>query len=577
MAFVLTLMRVLPQKPPAFLYHPDERGLICMNRRRAMLFGLDGATWRILDPMIRRGHLPHLAAMREAGAHGVLSSTVPPVTPAAWTTFQTGLLPANHGLFDFSGRNEGSYHTHVVSSREIVAPTLWELASQAGKRAVAVNVPLTYPPEAVNGAVVSGMLTPGVKGNLTYPAALKDQLLAAVPDYRVLVPQTEFNVRGWEPFVEASEGTVRARAKAFRFLLEQVVPDWDVAMLHFQETDTLQHAGYPWLDPSHPGFCEERYRQGLAVYRAIDEEIGAMVTRLADEDTLVLALSDHGHQAVSKMVNVNIALARAGLLQEADVGGVGILGSAARAVVTALLRLDRWNLNKRLLPRAQRRRLVERVTDAIGIDWEATQAYMIHGWVYAYVNVNLRGREAKGIVDPANYLSVRQCAADALLGMRDPETGEPIVEKVFTREEAFDGVRVDQAPDLVAVPHPGYEFSSSILQSGRGLVRPNLIRRDHSGTHSMDGILLAHGRDVALGEIDEANLVDVFPTVLAWLGIPVPAYAEGNVLQALFRQPLQVSVDGDATLDAITSPGDRGFTQEDERVVEERLRSLGYM
>jgi predicted AlkP superfamily phosphohydrolase/phosphomutase len=548
-----------------------------MNRRRVLLFGLDGATWRILDPMIQRGHLPHLGAMREAGAHGVLSSTVPPVTPAAWTTFQTGLLPANHGLFDFSGRNKGSYHTHVVSSREIVAPTLWELTSQAGKRAVVVNVPLTYPPKAVNGAVVTGMLTPGVTADLTYPADLKEQLLAAVPDYRVLVPQTEFNIRGWEPFVRASEATVRARAKAFRFLLDQVVPDWDVAMLHFQETDTLQHAGYPWLDPTHPDFSVERYRQGLAVYRAIDEEIGELVARLADQSTLVLALSDHGHQAVSKMVNVNVALLRAGLLQRADVGGVGVLGSATRAVVTALLRLDRWNLNKRLLPRAQRRRLVERVTDAIGIDWEQTQAYMIHGWVYAYVNVNMRGREDKGTVDPADYASVRQRAADVLLSMRDPETGEPIVEKVLTREEAFDGVRADEAPDLIAVPCPGYEFSSSILQSGPGLVRPNLVRRDHLGTHSMDGVLLAHGRDVASGGIDGANLVDLFPTVLAWLGIPIPAYAEGDVLQALFQQPLQVSIDRDATLDAIRLPGDRGFTEDDERVVEERLRSLGYL
>jgi len=548
-----------------------------MKRRRVLLFGLDGATWRILDPMIQRGHLPHLAAMRQVGAYGVLSSTVPPVTAVAWTTFQTGLLPGNHGLFDFSQHDVGTYSTHVVSSSDITVPTLWELASAAGKHVVTVNVPLTYPPRPINGAVVAGMLTPSVKGDLTYPADLKRELLTAVPDYRVLVPQTDFNVRGWEPFVEASERTVRSRAKALRFLVDQVVPDWDLAMLHFQETDTLQHAGYPWLDPSHPAFSEQRYAQGLAVYQAIDEEIGELVARLADEDTLVVALSDHGHQAVSRTVNVNVALARAGLLRQVDLGGKGLPAALARAAVTALLRLDRWNLNKRLLPRARRRRLVERVTDAIGIAWESTEAYMIHGWVYAYVNVNLRGREANGTVTPADYASVRQRAAAALLDMRDPETHEPIVEKVLTREEAFDGVRSDRAPDLVAVPRPGYEFSSSILQSERGLVRPNLTRRDHLGTHSMDGILLAQGRAVASGEIEGASLVDVFPTVLAWLGIPIPAYAEGRVLESLFQQPVEAPIDQDATLDDIAPTGDQTFTAEDERVVEERLRSLGYM
>lgn len=548
-----------------------------MKRRRVLLLGLDGATWQILDPMIQQGHLRHLAALRQAGAHGILSSTIPPVTAAAWTTFQTGILPGNHGVFDFSQHDVGTYGTHVVSSGDIPVPTLWELASAAGRRVVTVNVPLTYPPRTVNGAVVSGMLTPNLGARSTYPQNLQRELFTRVPSYRILVPQTDFNLKGWERFVKASEGAVRARAQAFRILAEERVPDWDLAMLHFQETDTLQHAAYLWLDPAHPEFSQERYLQGLSVYQAIDDEIGGLLARFGDDGTLVLVLSDHGHHAVSHTVNVNAALAEAGLLQVVNSGKGVTLTSAARAAMRLLLRLDRWNLNKRVLPRSARRRLVERVTDAVGIEWGRTQAYMIHGWVYAYINVNLRGREPKGAVSPSDYETVRRQVADILLGLRDPDTDSPVVERVLTREEAFPGVCCEKGPDLVAVPRPGYEFTSSLLQSESRLVRRNLLRRDHTGTHSLDGILLAYGHSVSPGVLDGASLVDLFPTVLAWLGLSIPAYVQGSVLQSLFERPLDVSVDADATLESIMPARDGAFTADDERVVEERLRSLGYL
>ena len=546
-----------------------------MNRRRVLLLGLDGATWRILDPMIEQGHLPHLAALRSSGAYGELRSTIPPVTAAAWTTFQTGLLPGNHGVFDFRQHDATTYETYAVSSRDVPSPTLWELASAAGKRIALVNVPLTYPPRAINGAMITGMLTPDLEAELTYPAALKRLLLQRVPEYRVLVSQSVFNLQGWSRYVELSERTVRARAQAFRMLVDEQVPDWDLAMLHFQETDTLQHAAYPWLDPSHPEFSASRYRKALSVYQAIDKEIGALVERFGDTDTLILALSDHGHHAVSRTANVNAALAEAGLLQLARSSQKASLTAAARAIMTMLLRLDRWNLNKRLLPRGKRRRLVEQVNNTVGIAWESTQAYMIHGWVYAYINVNLQGREPKGIVPAAEYDAVRQQAVAALRALRDPETGEPVVGEMLTREEAFPGVACGQAPDLVAAPNLGFEFTASLLQSSKARVRRNLWRRDHTGTHSMDGILLAHGSGVSPGSVQDAHLVDLFPTILAWLGMPIPAYAQGQVLQSLFQCPLDFTLDDAASLESYSS--NPAFSPEDERIIEERLRSLGYM
>ena len=122
------------------------------KRKRVLLLGLDGVTWRLLEPMMDKGLLPNLARLRAASAWGELESTIPPVTAAAWTTFQTGVLPGKHGTVDFNVYTGESYRTHPTSSADVPLPTLWEKLSEAGKKVVTVNVPVTYPPRAINGS-----------------------------------------------------------------------------------------------------------------------------------------------------------------------------------------------------------------------------------------------------------------------------------------------------------------------------------------------------------------------------------------------------------------------------------------
>lgn len=69
--------------------------------KKVLIIGLDGGCWKVFDTFIERGYMPNLRALKETGVSGILKSTIPPITPAAWTSFQTGTKPGKHGIFDF--------------------------------------------------------------------------------------------------------------------------------------------------------------------------------------------------------------------------------------------------------------------------------------------------------------------------------------------------------------------------------------------------------------------------------------------------------------------------------------------
>ena len=152
---------------------------------KAMVIGLDGATFRVLDPLMKAGFMPNLEEAMGKGARGELLSTVPPVTALAWPSFFTGKNAGKHGLLGWQERLNEDFKRPWISAKKIDGPKLWHVLNQEGFRTCVVNVPVTYPPEPLDGVMVSGMLTPGLQAEFTYPPDLREALLAAVPGYRV--------------------------------------------------------------------------------------------------------------------------------------------------------------------------------------------------------------------------------------------------------------------------------------------------------------------------------------------------------------------------------------------------------
>ena len=143
---------------------------------RSVVIGVDGLTFRILHPLIERGDLPNFEKLMLQGCESVLESKYPPLTPPAWTSLSTGLKPARHGVYDFWSYGDRGYRdasdTHVQTKRR-GGKAIWNILSEFGKRVLVINVPVTYPPEAVNGIMVSGYMAPSSEVDFTFPATFK--------------------------------------------------------------------------------------------------------------------------------------------------------------------------------------------------------------------------------------------------------------------------------------------------------------------------------------------------------------------------------------------------------------------
>src|SRR5437667_3134726 len=142
---------------------------------RVLIIGWDGADWRILDPLLEQGALPNLAELIARGGRGVLKSTLPTHSWSAWPSFLTGVDPDEHGVFDILEQRGPNGRQYPVSFGSIRAQTFLADFSAAGVTTVMVNVPLTFPPPALHGALISGGVLPKRRA-FTYPASLEAEL-----------------------------------------------------------------------------------------------------------------------------------------------------------------------------------------------------------------------------------------------------------------------------------------------------------------------------------------------------------------------------------------------------------------
>ncbi|MFB6215228.1 MAG: alkaline phosphatase family protein, partial [Candidatus Bipolaricaulia bacterium] len=146
------------------------------------LIALDGASPNLINKWIDEGHLKNLGKIRSQGLSGKLESTFPPLTGPAWSSFHTGVNPGKHGVYTWLDLSD-SYKGKVINGSSIKTKTIWKQISSQGGRVGLLSVPVTYPPEKVNGFVVPGFLTPSAAGNRSYPDDLLAELKGAVPDY----------------------------------------------------------------------------------------------------------------------------------------------------------------------------------------------------------------------------------------------------------------------------------------------------------------------------------------------------------------------------------------------------------
>ncbi len=254
-------------------------------KKKVLVLGLDGCTFDLLDPWMEKGFLPNLKKIKEEGTTGRLRSTYPPVTGPAWVSFMTGKNPGKHSIYEFLVRKPGSYQEFPVNADNRDGQTLWEILSAQGYRVAVLNVPMTYPPQKVNGVLISDFLTPAGKRDFTHPPELLDEIEGKFGTYylhqRVIEAAVFTSDNYIATFLEDCLAMMRYKCAVAKYLIDREA--FDFFMLHIVATDRVQHTLWHILDPSHQRYradlAERYYDDVVSFYRELDKEVGEIIGR----------------------------------------------------------------------------------------------------------------------------------------------------------------------------------------------------------------------------------------------------------------------------------------------------------
>jgi predicted AlkP superfamily phosphohydrolase/phosphomutase len=454
--------------------------------RSLFILALDGVPYSLLKRLITDGVMPNLKSLVQDDNLRQMNSVMPSISSVAWASFMTGKNPGGHGIYGFIERDPRTMEVYVPTAINLKSQTLWHYLSQKKKRVFVMNVPLTYPPQEINGISICGFLGTDISKG-TYPAEIGRELKAN--DYRIDVDTVRAR-DDLEWFISELNYTYDKRIETMWRFFDQ--EPWDFFMLHVMETDRLHHFLWEYAENADLTWTA----QFIDVYQKIDHLIG----RIADilpANMEYMILSDHGFCTLKNEVYIN-----------------------------------KWLFDNKYL------KFVAHTTpDSLhAIHPESTAYSLIPGRIY----LNLQGREKNGHVQPGlPYETIRESLKNQLLQLKDEEHKTEMVKTVYTREELYlgeqsVGLNLDHsrfsdtahpfylAPDLFIMPHDGFDFKGNLW-------RQTLTEKGSVvGTHTYhDAFMLV--KDHILVK-DSFSIVDAMPTVLHLMNIEPPNDLQGKVV-----------------------------------------------
>ncbi len=510
--------------------------------RQVLVVGLDGATFDLLQPLMDQGKLPNLASMASRGVHGKLFSTILPLSPTAWTSFSTGKNAGKHGIYDFSKRSEGTYDYVPTSSQDGISETVWDVVGRFGGHSIVVNVPLTYPPKPVSGVMISGFPTPVAKRDFTYPGELLHELESRFGKIEIHKPSILYRKGKESEIGEKLIHITRQQTEITQYLMES--RDWDLTISVYDATDVLGHYFWAYLDKNHPKYDPKLAEPVRSIVEDIHVELDKGVGKLfqlVGPETLKLVVSDHGFGPVYYGVYVNNWLLEQGYMHFKQ---------------TPIVKVKYWAFRRglhtyNLLQIAKRLGLVNSIESAYAtksrmvdlvkktslsmddIDWTRTRVSSFGNLGQLYLNI--KGRDPGGVVKPELADELAREVVSKLKELEDPKRHVQMFDHVYVKSDIFLGDASKDAPDIVFFDEQMKYTAHRMFELGsNNLVSPHPL---YSGNHKFDGILFMEGigvrpsRDILQSRNE---LIDITPTILGYLGRPIPEDIDGRVLYELF-------------------------------------------
>jgi predicted AlkP superfamily phosphohydrolase/phosphomutase len=455
--------------------------------RKVFVIGLDcGEPTLVFDRW--RDDLPNLRRLMESGSYGELASSIPAITVPAWASMLSSKDPGQLGFYGFRNRADYSYeHMSIATALAVKVDRVWDILSRAGKQVIVHGVPQTFPVKPVHGCMISSFLTPSTQSQYTYPAELKREIRDVVGGEYMLDVQN-FRTEDKDHLLEQIYAMADQHHKLVKHLM--TTRPWDFFMHVDMGVDRIHHGFWKYFDERHPLYEPgNRYENAIHDYYVhLDHQVGERLA-LLDDNTTVLVVSDHGGQPMMGGICFNEWLKREGYL-------------ALEYQPEGIVPLEKCE-----------------------VDWRRTRAWGSGGY-YARLFLNVRGREPEGVIEPADYEKVRDELVERIAAITDPE-GNHIGSVAFKPQAIYKEVN-NIAPDLIV-----YFGNLSWRSVGSlGLNRIHTFENDtgpDDANHSQEGLYIFHDPSAkGQGRGPKRHLMDVAPTILDLLDVPIPGDMQGR-------------------------------------------------
>ncbi len=488
-----------------------------------ILFGVDGADWQVIDWMWEQGRLPHLQQLADRGIAAPLE-TFHHASPVIWTTVATGRMPKAHGITEFvvpTGRGD-----QPVASTLRRVPALWNMLTASGRRTAVVGWWASWPVEEIDGVIISDRAVHDIRDRV-WP-----------PDYLAAFDAELARLRSEERGTE-KPSMLEADRVFSRAAIDLARDHYDLLMLYLRGVDISCHFHWRAFEPqafpdADPVDLETERELVAREYELVDRTLGELMTVTRTEANIIV-MSDHGFDATDGetthiRLDFDAVLEHLGFLTSVD-GGVD------------LSRTELYSYD------SPQRSLAKKIRFA------------------------LAGRENGGRVQPAERAAIRG-RLEAALETATYDGGAPVFRvRDATRKEKKRGADL-----TVEVLTEGAREPLRI--DGVPLQRAIRSINRLSGTHGRKtpGIIVAAGPDIVhQAETEDLRVIDVPPTVLYAIGLPVAEDFAGRVRTEIFTDAFrrahpvqQIPTWGEPV------EGENRASDVDEELLEQ-LRALGYI
>jgi predicted AlkP superfamily phosphohydrolase/phosphomutase len=537
----------------------DKQGV---GQTRLLVIGLDSATFTVIRPLLAKNKLPNLQKLIASGCSGVLRSSIPPLSPAAWVSTLTGMNPGGHGVFDFRvfdfSRPYGRSDKMVYSSK-FAGLTIFDFLSKQGLKVGSFNIPLTYPAWPVNGLMVSGPVTPDLSKAYTYPSDIAAEIGPMARHSLV----DELKQADLDAYLDELIWITRKHFEYGQLLLREY-GIFDLFWFHLHTIDSVQHRFWQYADfgPGHAN-SDRIYKNAIeTIYILADKGVGELLQLIGPQSNVII-MSDHGARQVGSIgLRPNVWLKQRPYLNLDQLAKFNRYRHAFRNSMGKLFKKPN-SKPKPIAGNGQWQAFFFALADPIG-------CIVIKG--------DDGDTSASSRIDA--YNAVRDAIIHDLTCWENPSNHARVVSRVWKREELYTGKYVDRAPDILFAVQSEYSLSGDY--NGQIFTpSPPIKEGAWSGVHDMEGILVANGPSIATqAKINQASLVDIAPTLLTLLAQPIPSNMLGRVLKEIisehYLQHHKIGNTQPLEAFASTMPDTPDQVIETEAMIK-HLQALGYM